>query len=157
MVHSLLGPSFLDILCSFLELLACKVIKHNDIGTGCNGFIGFFFRLALDLNFESETAYTSCVLYGLRNRSWMYMLSMLTSDRSTRNLGHSILPELQIWLSLSMTMDDKSMRCVSKPPTNVPYFSTSRKPSIQIYQSIYADNQIVYFQIYQESSCVLQR
>mmetsp|Transcript_1795 Transcript_1795/g.3274 ORF Transcript_1795/g.3274 Transcript_1795/m.3274 type:complete len:283 (-) Transcript_1795:23-871(-) len=43
-----------------------------------------------------------------------------------------ILPLLHMWLSFSMTMCDKSMRCVLAPPTSTAYFSTSRKPGVTL-------------------------
>eukprot|EP00732_Lithocolla_globosa_P006659 Lithocolla_globosa_v1_NODE_7877_length_891_cov_16.136364.p2 type:complete len:147 gc:universal NODE_7877_length_891_cov_16.136364:373-813(+) len=39
-------------------------------------------------------------------------------------------PVLQTWLSLSMIMEERSMRWVSHPPTSMAYFSTSRKPGV---------------------------
>jgi len=39
-------------------------------------------------------------------------------------------PVAQMWLSLSITMLDRSWRCGSIPPTIIPYFSTSLKPGV---------------------------
>mmetsp|Transcript_11618 Transcript_11618/g.35829 ORF Transcript_11618/g.35829 Transcript_11618/m.35829 type:complete len:246 (-) Transcript_11618:411-1148(-) len=39
-------------------------------------------------------------------------------------------PRCQTWLSLSMTICDRSRRCVAAPPTSSAYFSTMRKPGV---------------------------
>eukprot|EP01139_Manchomonas_bermudensis_P002287 Amastigsp_a4229_55.p3 type:complete len:154 gc:universal Amastigsp_a4229_55:582-121(-) len=39
-------------------------------------------------------------------------------------------PAASTWLSFVMIIDDRSMRCVSTPPTSMPYFSTRRKPGV---------------------------
>ena len=39
-------------------------------------------------------------------------------------------PMDQIWLSLSIIIELRSYRCASQPPTNIPYFSTIRKPGV---------------------------
>mmetsp|Transcript_20770 Transcript_20770/g.70386 ORF Transcript_20770/g.70386 Transcript_20770/m.70386 type:complete len:225 (-) Transcript_20770:37-711(-) len=39
-------------------------------------------------------------------------------------------PALQTWLSLSMTICERSSRCVAAPPTKSAYFSTTRKPGV---------------------------
>ena len=41
-----------------------------------------------------------------------------------------MLPADQMWLSLSITIDDRSCRCVDIPPTSSEYFSTSRNPGV---------------------------
>ena len=41
-----------------------------------------------------------------------------------------MLPADQMWLSFSMTIDDRSWRCVDMPPTSSEYFSTSRNPGV---------------------------
>mmetsp|Transcript_100 Transcript_100/g.392 ORF Transcript_100/g.392 Transcript_100/m.392 type:complete len:226 (-) Transcript_100:10-687(-) len=42
----------------------------------------------------------------------------------------AIDPAAHTWLSLSMTICDKSSRCVAQPPTSSAYFSTMRKPGV---------------------------
>lgn len=41
-----------------------------------------------------------------------------------------ILPDAQIWLSLSITIPLRSCLCIDTPPTSMAYFSTRRKPGV---------------------------
>lgn len=41
-----------------------------------------------------------------------------------------MLPDAQMWLSLSITIPLRSCLCMDTPPTSMAYFSTSRKPGV---------------------------
>mmetsp|Transcript_30429 Transcript_30429/g.84851 ORF Transcript_30429/g.84851 Transcript_30429/m.84851 type:complete len:260 (-) Transcript_30429:27-806(-) len=58
------------------------------------------------------------------------ILELNPAASRARRTAPVMLPALQMWLSFSMIMCDRSMRCVLTPPTTSAYFSTMRKPGV---------------------------
>lgn len=57
-------PALLESLGSRLHLLGLKVVQHDDVGAGGDGFVGFFFGSAFDFDFEREATDLACKLDG---------------------------------------------------------------------------------------------